>query len=133
MYFLMHVKGDSPGPLHGLHQIKKFWRHDHVFPRGLSFHPRFIFIQRSILALLVLKGHRMGDQNLLSRAASCFGMHVKLLVLAVIAVVTTRSSFKKGLTSGRWPVVKIIAESLSQYDENHVVPTPLSGIRVGRK
>jgi hypothetical protein len=22
-------------------------------------------------------------------------------------------------------------ESLSQYDENHVVPTPLSGIRVG--
>jgi hypothetical protein len=35
------------------------------------------------------------------------------------------------LTSGRRPVVKIIAESLSQHDENHVVPTPLSGIRVG--
>jgi hypothetical protein len=29
------------------------------------------------------------------------------------------------------PVVKIIAESLSQHDEKHVVPTPLSGIRVG--
>jgi hypothetical protein len=28
-------------------------------------------------------------------------------------------------------VVKIIAESLSQHDEIHVVPTPLSGIRVG--
>jgi hypothetical protein len=34
------------------------------------------------------------------------------------------------LTSGR-PDVKIIAESLSQHDEKHVVPTPLSGIRVG--
>jgi hypothetical protein len=33
--------------------------------------------------------------------------------------------------SGRRPVVKIIAESLSQHDEKHVVPTPLSGIRVG--
>jgi hypothetical protein len=32
--------------------------------------------------------------------------------------------------SGRQPVVKIIAESLS-HDEKHVVPTPLSGIRVG--
>jgi hypothetical protein len=29
----------------------------------------------------------------------------------------------------QWPV--LIAESLSQHDENHVVPTPLSGIRVG--
>jgi hypothetical protein len=32
-----------------------------------------------------------------------------------------------GLTSGRRPVVKIIAQSLSQRDEKHVVPTPLSG------
>jgi hypothetical protein len=38
--------------------------------------------------------------------------------------------FQGGLTSGR-PVVKIIAESLSQHDEKHVVPTPLSRIRVG--
>jgi hypothetical protein len=28
---------------------------------------------------------------------------------------------------------KIIAESLSQHDEKHVVPTPLSEIRVGRR
>jgi hypothetical protein len=35
------------------------------------------------------------------------------------------------LTSGRRPIVKIIAESLSQHDEKHVIPTPLSGIRVG--
>jgi hypothetical protein len=35
------------------------------------------------------------------------------------------------LTSGRRPVVKIIAESLSQHDEKHDPPTPLSGIRVG--
>jgi hypothetical protein len=34
--------------------------------------------------------------------------------------------------SGRQPVVKIIAESLSQHDEKHVVPILLSGIRVGR-
>jgi hypothetical protein len=37
-----------------------------------------------------------------------------------------------GLTSGRRPVVKIIAESLSQHDEKHVVPTPLS-VGKGRK
>jgi hypothetical protein len=30
------------------------------------------------------------------------------------------------LTSGRRPVVKIIAESLPQYDEKHIVPTPFS-------
>jgi hypothetical protein len=40
--------------------------------------------------------------------------------------------FQGGLTSGRRPVVKIIDESLSQHDEKHVVPTPLSGIRVGK-
>jgi hypothetical protein len=37
------------------------------------------------------------------------------------------------VASGRRPVVKIFAESLSQHDEKHVVPTPLSGIRVGRR
>jgi hypothetical protein len=30
-------------------------------------------------------------------------------------------------------VVKIIAESLSQHDEKHVVLTPLSGIKVGKR
>jgi hypothetical protein len=30
-------------------------------------------------------------------------------------------------------VVKIIAKSLSQNDEKHIVPTPPSGIRVGKK
>jgi hypothetical protein len=39
--------------------------------------------------------------------------------------------FQGGLTSGRPPVVKIIAEALPQHDEEHVVPTTLSGIRVG--
>jgi hypothetical protein len=29
--------------------------------------------------------------------------------------------------------VKIIAKSLSQFDEKHIVPTPLSGIRIGRR
>jgi hypothetical protein len=31
------------------------------------------------------------------------------------------------------PVVKIVAESLSQHDEKHVAPTSLSGIRVGER
>jgi hypothetical protein len=30
-------------------------------------------------------------------------------------------------------VGKIIAESLSQHDEKHVVPTPLRGMRVGKR
>jgi hypothetical protein len=33
---------------------------------------------------------------------------------------------------GRQPVVKIVAESLSQHDEKYV-PTPLSAIRVGKE
>jgi hypothetical protein len=41
--------------------------------------------------------------------------------------------FQGGLASGRRPVVNIIAESLSQHDEKHVVPTPFSGIRIGRR
>jgi hypothetical protein len=45
----------------------------------------------------------------------CFGRHVKPLVPL---------QFQGGLTLGRRPVVKIIAESLTQHDEN-----PLSGIR----
>jgi hypothetical protein len=38
-----------------------------------------------------------------------------------------------GLTSGRRPVLKIIAESLPQHDEKHVVTAPFSGIRVGKR
>jgi hypothetical protein len=30
-------------------------------------------------------------------------------------------------------MIHMLAESLSQHDEKHVVPTPLSGIRVGGK
>jgi hypothetical protein len=40
--------------------------------------------------------HEMGDHNLLSRAPPCFGRHVKLLVPAAFAVVSTHSSFKEG-------------------------------------
>jgi hypothetical protein len=40
--------------------------------------------------------HGMGDQNLLSRAPPCFGRHVKPLVPAPFAVVSTHSSFKEG-------------------------------------
>jgi hypothetical protein len=83
--------------------------------------------------------HRMSEDNLLSRAPPCL-RHVKPLVLAAFAVVSTHSSWSVdvdvvdgGLTSGRRQVVKIIAESISQQDEKNVVPTPLSGIRVGRR
>jgi hypothetical protein len=62
---------------------------------------------------------------------NCFGTHFKL-VPAVFAVVSFHSSFKEE-TSGRRPVVKTIAESLSPHEEKPVVPTPLSGIRVGRR
>jgi hypothetical protein len=74
-----------------------------------------------------MAGLRMGDQNLFSRAPPCFRRHVKPLVPVPLAIVNTHSSFKKGFKE----VVKIIAEYLSQHDEKHVVPTPLSGIRVG--
>jgi hypothetical protein len=71
---------------------------------------------------------------LINTRAPCFGRHVKPLVPAAFAVVNTSSSFKEGgLMSARRPVVKIVAESLSQHDEKHVVPTLLSGIRLGRR
>jgi hypothetical protein len=64
----------------------------------------------------------MDDQNLLPS------------VPAEFAVVSTHSSFKEGgRQAGRRLVIKIIAESLSRHDEKHVVPTPLSGIKVGRR
>jgi hypothetical protein len=70
----------------------------------------------------VREGHRMGDQNLLSRARPCFGRHVELLVPAAFAVVSTHPlQYQGALTSGRRPVVKIIAETLSQHVK-HVVP-----------
>jgi hypothetical protein len=62
----------------------------------------------------------MGDQNLLSRVSPCFGRHVKPLVPAAISVVSTHS-VQGRLTAGRRLVVKIIAESLSQHVEKHVV------------
>jgi hypothetical protein len=44
----------------------------------------------------VLDSHRMGDQNLLSRAPPCFVRHVKPLVPVTFAVVSPHSSFKEG-------------------------------------
>jgi hypothetical protein len=55
------------------------------------------------------------------------------LVPVVIAVVSTYSSFKEGLSSGRRPVLKIIAESLSQRDKKPVVKTDLYLLDKGRK
>jgi hypothetical protein len=40
--------------------------------------------------------HRLGDQNLLSRAPPCYGRYVKPLVPVAFAVVSTNSSFKEG-------------------------------------
>jgi hypothetical protein len=74
-------------------------------------------VQPAASASFVKVSHQIGAQNLLSRAPSCFGRHVKLLGPTTFAVST---SFQGGWTSGRRPVVKIIAESLSQQDEKHV-------------
>jgi hypothetical protein len=38
---------------------------------------------------------RVGDQNLLPRASPCFGRHVKLLVPAAFAVVSTHSKCRQ--------------------------------------
>jgi hypothetical protein len=54
------------------------------------------------------------------------------LVPVAFEDVSTHSSLRRvdvGQAAGR----KIISESLSQHDEKNVVPTPLSGIRVGKK
>jgi hypothetical protein len=72
---------------------------------------------------------RSSNQNLLFQAPPCFGIHVKPLVPAAFAVVSTHSSS----TSSRRPVVKIIAEFLSQHDEKHVVQIPLRDRDKGRK
>jgi hypothetical protein len=77
----------------------------------------------------VLKGHRMGDQNLLSRVPPCFGRHVKPLIPVAFALVSTHSTpltlqLQGGLTSCRRPIVKIIAESLSQHNEKRLVWCP---------
>jgi hypothetical protein len=66
----------------------------------------------------------MGDQNLLSRAPPCFGRYLQSSAPAPVS--------RRVVLGGR-PVVKTIPESLSQHDEKHVVPTPLSGIRLGRR
>jgi hypothetical protein len=60
----------------------------------------------------------MGDKNLLSRVPPCFGRHVKLLVLAALAVISLHSSVKEGLRQ---------ADLLFPG-----VPAPLNGIRVGK-
>jgi hypothetical protein len=51
---------------------------------------------RGSQAPVSMASHRMGDQNILSRAPPCFGRHVKLLVPAAFAVVSSHSSFKGG-------------------------------------
>jgi hypothetical protein len=50
--------------------------------------------------------------------------------LAPVAFAVVSIQFQGGLASGRRPVVKIIANYLSQHDKKHFVPTSLSGIRV---
>jgi hypothetical protein len=65
--------------------------------------------------------------------------HIRLYTLGVVPLLFQVQGvypfqFQGGLrVSGRRPVVKLIAKSLSQHDEEHVVPIPLSGIRVGKR
>jgi hypothetical protein len=74
---------------------------------------------------------RMGDQYLLYRAPRASGGTLSRWSRLHLQSLAHPLQFQGGLTSGRRPVVKIIAESLSQHDEKYVVPTQLSGIRVG--
>jgi hypothetical protein len=69
------------------------------------------------LSLFILRSIKLHFCFLLSRALPCFGSHVRPLVL---------------VTSGRQPVVKIIAELLLQHDEEYV-PTSLCGIRIRKR
>jgi hypothetical protein len=72
----------------------------------------------------------------LDHSSSCIlhypspSLHFILLYPLYSFIIYHPLQFQGGLTK---PVVKIIAESLSQHDEKHVVPTSLSGIRVGER
>jgi hypothetical protein len=72
---------------------------------------------------------RMGDQNLLSRVRTSEGMLSRWSRLHLQSLAPTPVSRRVDVRQAAGQ--KIIAESLSQHDEKHVVPTPLSGIRVG--
>jgi hypothetical protein len=74
----------------------------------------------------------MDDQNVSSRAPPSFARHVKPLELAgcILQLLAPTVSRRVDVRQAH---VKINAESLSQHDEKHVAPTPLSGIRVGRR
>jgi hypothetical protein len=76
-------------------------------------------VPRAVCSASDRGSHRISDQNLLSRAPPCFGRQVKPLVSVALAVVSTHSSFKEAERGVR--------------RQKHVVPTPLSGIRVGRR
>jgi hypothetical protein len=65
---------------------------------------------------------RMGDQNFLSRAPPCFGRHVKPLVPAAFAVVSTQQS-ALGPRGGLWPVL-LVGNPLGK-------PVPAVGTLIG--
>jgi hypothetical protein len=65
----------------------------------------------------------------ISQLMALFRNHIRISGLRLrapynIIYIITLTDVK--VTTGRRPVVKIIVESLSQHDEKHVVPTPLS-------
>jgi hypothetical protein len=53
-------------------------------------------------------------------------------VVKIISESLSERDEKHVLATSKRPVVKLIAESLS-HDKKHVVPTPLSGIQVGKR
>jgi hypothetical protein len=74
----------------------------------------------------------MGDQNLLSGTPPCFGRHVKPLVPVAFA-------FNIPTLVSRRVDVKLAASRINNCgifittSRKHVVLTPLSGIRVGKR
>jgi hypothetical protein len=71
-----------------------------------------------------------GWLNLLSWVFTCLGRHVIPLVSAAFSIVST--PFPRRVHARQATGCKLISESLS-HDEKYMVPTPLSGIRVGKR
>jgi hypothetical protein len=91
-----------------------------------SLHPA---CERGSLATFVVQSS--DEWPKLFRAPSCFGRHVKLSARLHLQLLASISVSMR--VDVRQAVIKIIGESLSQHDKKHVVPTPISEIRVGKR
>jgi hypothetical protein len=90
--------------------------------------------RRANVMLSYVRKGQMGDQNLVSLAPLCFGSHVKLLVPAAFAVVSTHSCFKDfdvRQAATRKNSCRIFITAW--WKTCFTVPTLFTGIRVGKR